>query len=482
MNSTNGKYCNLVKSHLDRQFKSGLADFGPVPTRMWMSSLDTRTGKYPEDDGRPAHIPRRHYRAIDAPKGCNLYWDQPSCVAANALSMITGDKSYSDAVDYYVSDFLERCIAKNGIFLWGNHYYWDAFQGKTLKFKGEEVPKPVDFETEIGDYHEARPLTPAWELFWKISPEKTEKGIRTYCLNSFFDMKTGGFNRHSDGKKGCAFIESGGIIAESLAWLYGKTCDKSLIDQTELIINYSFNEKEPGTGLVVNNPTVTRWDKLASTTECGLWGGSLLRASAHVKKKDEWIEKASSAVSAYLKYGFDGKSGKYWGRLRVADGSPIIGKSESDKLNDISEKHQPLDYSEIWRPLFPAHDYPMQFAECCLTLYEITGEDKYKVACERWVGQIRKSLSETNHAKYAEHYGRCIHFLWRTGQALKRDDYAELAIHLADDAVKSLYDNGMFRSHPGEHRYDAVDGTGFLMLALLCLEAGNEIDMMGMGW
>ncbi|OGV36709.1 MAG: hypothetical protein A2X48_17080 [Lentisphaerae bacterium GWF2_49_21] len=475
-------YLGLVRSHLDRQLKYGLADFGPSPSPMWMSSLDTRTGKYPENDSRPVHIPRRHYRAIDAPKGCSLYWDQPSCVAAHALSKITGEKSYGAAVDSYVSAFLERCIAKNGIFLWGNHYYWDAFQGKTLKFKGEEVPKSVDFEIENGDYHEARPIPPAWDLFWKVSPEKTEKEIRAYCLNSFFDLKTGGFNRHSDRKKGCAFIESGGIIAESLAWLYGKTNDKSLLDQANLIINYSFTEKGLETGLLVNNPTVTRWDKFASTTECGLWGGSLLRASACAGRKTEWIEKASSAVSAYLKYGYDESSDKYWGRLRVADGSPIIGKSESDKPNDISEKHQPLDYADIWRPLFPAHDYPMQFAECCLCIYEITGEEIYREACDRWVRQIKESLSDRNHGKYAEHYGRCIHFLLRFGKDSKNSEYLKLAQTLADEAVETLFDNGMFRGHPGEHRYDAVDGVGFLMLALLCLETDNEIDMMGMGW
>jgi len=79
-----------------------------------MSSLDIRTGKYPGDDTRPAHIPRRHYRAIDAPKGCSLYWDQPLLEAAYRLSEITSDQKYAKAADDYIRDFLKHCIAGYG--------------------------------------------------------------------------------------------------------------------------------------------------------------------------------------------------------------------------------------------------------------------------------------------------------------------------------------------------------------------------------
>jgi hypothetical protein len=57
-----------------------------------------------------------------------------------------------------------------------------------------------------------------------------------------------------------------------------------------------------------------------------------------------------------------------------------------------------------------------------------------------------------------------------------------LAKKVADEAVGALFDHGMFRGHPGEHRYDAVDGVGFLALALLWLQTGEEPDNMGLGW
>ena len=40
----------------------------------------------------------------------------------------------------------------------------------------------------------------------------------------------------------------------------------------------------------------------------------------------------------------------------------------------------------------------------------------------------------------------------------------------------------MFRSHAGEDRYDAVDGVGYLLLALIYLETGRKADYQGFGF
>lgn len=477
------EYLELVRSHLDRLLANGTAQFAPDPCPMWMASLDTRTGRYPENDARPSHIPRRHYRAIDAPKGCSLYWDQPSLAAAHALSRAVGEPRYGQAADLYVAAFLERCVACNGVFLWGNHYYWNAFQGKTLKFHGEETPHPVDFSAEDGDYHETRPIPPAWELFHRVSAEATEKEIRLFTANSLFDAEGGGFNRHADRRKACAFLEAGGILVEALAWLFGKTGDASLLRQADRIVDFSFRHRCAGTGLLENNPTLTRWDKYACTTEVGLWAGCLMRAARWAGEDRGWIEKAGAAVSAYLRYGFDASAGKYWGRLRIADGSPVLGSEATAGDSGLSVKHQPSDYADPWRPLFPAHDYPMPFAETCLSLYPRTGEEPYLRGCERWAEQVARSLpARDGRGGYAEHYGRCIHFLRRAAQVLERADYTVLAHRVAREAVETLHDSGMFRGHPEEHRYDAVDGVGYLLLALIALDTGEDPDMMGSGW
>ena len=473
---------NLVLRHFDRMLATGLANVGPDPCRMWMASLDTRTGGTPADPTRPDRIPRRHYRAIDAPGGASLYWDQPALVAAHALSRITGETRYAEAADAYVADFLDRCVARNGVFLWGNHYYWHASDGRTVFFKGEETPRPVDVESEDGWLHETRPIPPAWELFRRVSPGQTEREIRASAARSLFDAQSGGFNRHADGRRGCAFLESGGILVESLAWLHARTGDASLIETADRIVGFSFRHRSASTGLVENNPTQERWDKLAATTEIGLWGGCLIRAAEHCGRRD-WIDKADAAVSAYLDRGYDAATNRYWGRLLVADGAPVIGSLRTPGDKDLSVKHQPDDYADIWRPLFPAHDYPMPLAECCLALYERTGKERYALACERWAGIIRAALpARGGQGAYAEHYGRCIHFLWRCGRAFGDASLTESARAVAREAVEVLFDDGMFRSHPGEHRCDAVDGVGFLTLALLALGTDREPDMMGTGW
>ena len=42
-----------------------------------------------------------------------------------------------------------------------------------------------------------------------------------------------------------------------------------------------------------------------------------------------------------------------------------------------------------------------------------------------------------------------------------------------------LYAGRMFSGHPGEARYDAVDGVGYLLLALLYLQARQAPPDMG---
>ena len=45
------------------------------------------------------------------------------------------------------------------------------------------------------------------------------------------------------------------------------------------------------------------------------------------------------------------------------------------------------------------------------------------------------------------------------------------AIALADEAIEKLYVNGWFKGHPSKPYYEATDGVGFLLYALLELAA-----------
>ncbi len=461
-----------ILQHFRRAVETGLArGYGPDDNRMWMSSLDTRTGRYPEHDERPDGISKRCYRWIEAPRGCNLYWDTPQLVAALNLARLEGGEGLELAAGDYVRDFLARCVAPTGMLLWGNHYYYDAFQGCTLSFTGSRPPTPCDMASETGDLHEARPIPPAWELLWRVDPAQTERAIRVMLQRHLFDPAAGGFNRHADGKSGCAFLEAGGILVESAAWLHEKTGDCALLDRAAHIAAWSFNHRSPATGLLENNPTQPRWDKVMATSEVGLWGGSLLRASGRLPVLRDM---ARRGVAAWVTPAYDAAARRYYGRLRVADAAPDLGPKTTE--------YQPGEHSDFWDPLFPAHDYPFQMAECCVELSRLTGEALFSEAVRRWADSLLSRPPRDGRGGYAEHYGRAIHFLLRASDLLAEPVWSRAAQRLADDAVRHLWTGEMFRSHPGEDRCDAVDGLGYLALALVRLELGREPEMFGSGW
>lgn len=480
-------YLKPVQAHLEKLIACGTDVYGPVKAAMWMASLDTKTGRYP--DAPLAATGQRVYREIGAPRGSSIYWDQPQLVAAYAMTVLTGNQRFKRAADDYVKSFLEHSgIDENGLFEWGEHRYYDAFTDSVVHFEGGP--------------HEMRPMTPAWEIFWRLAPEDTEREIRVAGVRHLFDPVNGGFNRHDDGKQGCAFLEAGGVLVDSLCWLAKKKNDPSLVETALRIAHFSFSHRDPVTGLLENNPTVTRWDKHANTTEVGVWAGCLLRA-ADATGNTEFSQMAEAAMSAFLRYGYDASAGEYFGKILVTDGAPMVNRPEIDNhrgdgtlaLNGsvthrsdgliVAEDYFPGHYADIWNARFPSHDYPMAFAETCLELYRRTNAPQYREAVDRWFGVVKKhpapKTARDGQGAYAELFGRAIHFLTDAGATFKNPEYTAQARKVADAAIDTLFAYGMFRSHASEDRYDAVDGVGFLLLALIYLETGRKPDYLGFG-
>jgi len=481
--STNS-YLDLVVRHYNKRLTYGKDIYGPKATPFWMASLNTTTGRYPEDDTRPSKRPQRLYqdRPVEAPQGASLYWDMPQIVVAYYLSEKTGDATYADASDAYIRAFFANCVAKNGRFLWGNHYYYDAFRDSTVGFTYKGIPKGVDFTEETGTLHEMRPFAPSWQVLWDIDPQITEAAIRSAVDGHLIYPATGEFNRHATGDSpGHAFLEAGGVLVHMLAWLYEKTQDTTLLDKAKKIANYSFSNQGAETGLLENSPNENRWDKIYSTTEVGLWARNLIEAANYVDAttQEQWITMADEAMSAWLQYGFDPDKSDYYGILRVANGEPVF---EEDFLADFASKtvYSPDNYTSFWEPLFPRHDYPMPFAESCLKLYQLTGKKQYQSATYRWLTAIKNDLPAWDgKGGYADLYGRVIHFLLGGYEAFSDERFRILAQDVAEEAVSRLYADGMFRTHTGEDRYDVADTFGLLAASLIWLDTGEEPDMMG---
>lgn len=462
----------LVRQHLERL--SGGPRFGDcaaLPEGFWPSALDPATGAYPEEDPRDddartegpvaagcaVRPGQRVYRYIDAPRGCALYWDQPSLVAA-----MHAGPALRGAALRYIRDYMARCTAANGVLLWGNHYYFDAARATAVRFAGDHPPEPADFAVEDGHLHELRPMVPAWDLFAEADAGATERYLRAALPRHLFDRESGGFNRHADGRRGCAFLESGGVLVETCGWFHRRTGDAEARELGRRLAAFSHAHRGARTGLLENNPTESRWDKWTATTECGLWAGCLLRA-ARTLDAPELADMAAAAVDAYLRYGWEPETGRLRGRLRVADGLP-----------DPDEKttaFQPGAWSDPLEPLFPAHDYPYAFMETCLDIHRARGGERYRTVAAAWLDGAADAILSGGRVVYAEHYGRAIHLAARLTREAGVDRSA-LANRLIRRAVERLWTGSLFVGRDGAKTYAAVDGVGYLLLALL--DAGQD--------
>lgn len=425
-------------------------------TDMWPSVLDVRTGRYPDGD----HTPRRVYRLIGAPRGSTLYWDQPLIVVATLVDDLAGRPRCVGAVDRYIDAFLAACLREDGLFRWGNHAYYDVVDRRVVEFHGGP--------------HELRPITPAWELFRRRAPAATDAYVRLMARRHVYDPETGGFNRHDDAAKGHAFLEAGGILVESLAWLHGRTGDASLLEAALRIARYSFRHRDPRTGLVPNEPDMGRWDSKVCTSEIGLWAQCLLRAAGYTSN-GEFVEMAAQAARAYLRHAYDAGAGRYFGQVSIATGAAVVPDRPG---------YWPREHADPWSTdQWPTHDYPMALAEACLTLRAITGDDVFDAGARRLAaGVIAGSPGRTGRWAYAESYGRCIHVLARAGQELGEAAFTAGARELAEEAIARLWADGLCQGYPGSHLYESVDGVGYLFLALLRLEASRELDLYGFGF
>ncbi len=380
----------------------------------------------------------------------------------------------------YLSFFTERCVAGNGLFLWGNHYFWDAFGDRNVGFSGAEPPVPVDVASPA-TLHEMRPVFPAWATLWRVNAPAAERHLRACAEWHFFDPAAGAFNRHADKKRGCAFLESAGILIHGWCFLYAATGDAALLDPALRLARYCFSHRHPGTDLLVNNPTETRWDGRMTTTEAGLWAHALFRGATLLRSRAgadgpahggaaELEAMGRRALAAYLRYGYDPAAGRYFGRLNP-DGTPNLEARETP--------YMPGEHSSVWEFLFPTHDYPLSMGMAVLDCLQgaAGGVDAvFEEGAARLAGEAVAEWRAwpEGQVRYAEHYGRLVVYLAEYARISGDTRYRAAAGEVAAEALGRLERNGMLVGRTNGNWYDAIDGVGYLLLALLYLETGDR--------
>ncbi len=449
-----------VRRHFDQLLSTGVAsrfskDIGP----MWMSSIDARTGEpVPPQPGSDTY--KRVYRNIDAPHGCTLYWDQPLIAAAYRLSDLTGELRYARAAEDYTAAYLRACVSKSsGLILWGNHYFYDVGVSGPVGFLSTEPPKPIDLATDAGALHECRPLLPRWDTLWRVDPAATERAIRAMGALHVVDPATGEFNRHADRASDHAFLESGGVLAASLCWLGARLNDPSLHELAMRVARFSFEKRDPVTGLVPVSPMHDRWDMHCCTSEVGHWARSLLQC-AQLSGDGRFTAMARDSLAAYLRFAWDEQASRYAGRVTLA-----TGQRQADALDT---PYAPGRWSDPWESLFPTHDYAAQLTDACLTLWQLTGNRAFEEAVRRWAMIVdRLPPGAQDRPIYAEHVGRWICVLDRAGRVLHDAAMTAQADTLQRYAMDGLYVGPMFRGHSRGQLCQSVDGVGYLLLALM---------------
>ncbi len=91
----------------------------------------------------------------------------------------------------------------------------------------------------------------------------------------------------------------------------------------------------------------------------------------------------------------------------------------------------------------------------------------------RWKAEVEEAMPAVKQTggTYAENYGRAISFYVNLYHATGDQRDLRLAKRLAREAIEKLYANGLFKGHPAKPHYQSNDGVGFLLHALMQLDA-----------
>jgi len=155
-------------------------------------------------------------------------------------------------------------------------------------------------------------------------------------------------------------------------------------------------------------------------------------------------------------------------------------------LLDGYAMYEPRGHLDLWEPYAAGYQFPIYTAQAYVHAYAQTKDPELlktarrfadwitvmppKSGCmeESWYGEYARS-----YARYGTHagkYGRAISFLVHLSRVTEESRYLDDAKVLADEAIAKLWHDGLFRGHPAKPYYEAMDGVGCLLYALLTLE------------
>ncbi len=470
-----------VTNCIEALMQYGTDRYGPTNTDMLMCIVDVVKRESPQPplllDGNVYCEGRPQRRG---PGGANLWSDMATLRVMYRLANLTGNPKYSQFADRYIATYFSRAVKPNGMLAWGSHIWYDAYNDT---IGGDAAP---------GNVHEILILHPEWAELYRLNPAATRTEIEGIWEWHVIDKATGQHNRHDDGNLGHSFAFSGGSFALANAFMYAQTGQTQYLARAKLIANWHWSHRDPVTGLVPDDASTysTRYDAThCFTTITGPHASQLLRC--YELTGDVWFrDVAVSYIKAYDRWGYDATNRTYYGMIQL-DGTPVPEQPQGQGY-DAWATTGPVD---IWKSTIYSYEFPVCAAQSSIYACELTagpnggGDPELLAIAQRWAEIIEANLPVKSGRRwktqredalpltpytggnYAEDYGRAVSFFVHLYHATGQAHYLQTAEQVARDAVDKLYVNGLFRGHPAKPYYEATQGVGILLHALMELDA-----------
>ena len=512
-----GEWRSYVVECLDTLIERGADVYGPVHSPMLMSVIDVRTltaPRDPDDYDRLIRLEGRIHRRGEG--GSDLWNDQPTLRAMYLASEATSDRKYADAADAYIRFALANCRKPNGLLVWGSHIFWDCYEERAAGDRNGAGPH----EILVHQCH--------WGDLYRNNAEAVRDEIDAIWKWHVHDHDTGRHNRHDDGKPGADFPFSGGSFLEAFAFLHSVTPgDVEYLNRAKLVADWHWRHRHPETNLVAFQPGnlllgIAAYEFYGSTFASAITGphaANLLR-SYELTGDPYFRDAAVGYLLAYDEYGWQEEEQTFVGMLNLDGAVTTADDAPDEYLSQLPNQERepdpgysvpPIGPVDIWPTTIYPIDYPLLTAQAAMYAYELTPKSDLATRAgllrmaKRWAIAIQRAMppqvgrtfrqtvlrampdAERKGGTYAANYGRAISFFVHLYRATGDEHYLELASTLARDAVDKLYvqtqiadrhgqtrQYGIFRGHAAKPYYEAVDGVGFLLLALLDLDDPDQ--------
>ena len=345
-------YFMAVELHYDRLINYAMDHFGRTRSGALISSLDPYTTEMAEQSGAS------DWRMVP---GSQIYWDQPSLLAAYEVGKRSGCKCYDDSATAYIRSYLHQTTGHRGKeFPLGNEVYLNALNEKITTIQATAIQL-------TGRLHH----TPAWELFYAVDKVATRK-----TLVSFVDK-----NAHDLAGKSSAL--------SSLCWIAqqdGEDKDEWTAKARKLVGSV---KAEPSSDNVV---AFSRWCRTLARCAKQTEDGEIDKAAQQALDQLSGLKTQSGSPSVQLQVLFDQYEAK---RIRGMDVGQLIAK-----MNDLQPKLQAAQLT--------ARDYA-RLIRFYWTAAELNSEATSREIAKKWADRAiaKLYLEDSNMFRSRDGVDRC---------------------------------------------------------------------------